>query len=82
MARPRSKVEATRIGYQQLVSQTELETLYTYGLVRRIVDAVANECTRELTTLKLGAELEVNENDILPPFDEHLKQTLLPPRSE
>ena len=71
----KSKIESSRIGYQQLVSQTELETLYTYGLVRRIVDAVANECTRELTTLKLGAELDVNENDILPPFDEHLKQT-------
>ena len=71
----RSKIETTRIGYQQLISQTELETLYTYGLTRRIVDSVANECTRELTTLKLGAELEVDENEILPPFDEYLKQT-------
>ena len=71
----KSKIETTRIGYTQLVSQTELETLYSYGLVRRIVDAIANECTRELTTIKLGAELDVDENDILPPFDEYLKQT-------
>ena len=71
----KAKIETTRVGYAPAFSQTEAETLYQYGLVRRIVDSVANECTRELTTLKLGAELEVNENDILPPFDEYLKQT-------
>ena len=71
----RSKIENTRIGYAQLLSQVELETLYQFGLPRRIVDAIANECTRELVTIKLGAELEVDENDILPPFDENLKQS-------
>ena len=71
----KAKIEHTRVGYGQILSQTELEQLYTYGLTRRIVDSVANECTRELTTIKLGAELEVDENEILPPFDEFLRQT-------
>ena len=71
----KSKIEYARVGTAQLISQTEVEQLYSYGLVRRIVDAIANECTRELSTIKLGAELEVDENDILPPFDENLKQT-------
>ena len=71
----KAKIENTRVGYGQVLSQTEAETLYTYGLTRRIVDDIANECTRELTTLKLGDELQVQENDILPPFDEYLKQT-------
>ena len=71
----KSKIEYAQVGKMQLLDQTEAEVLYTYGLTRRIVDDIANECTRELTTLKLGDELEVEENDILPPFDEFLKQT-------
>ena len=54
----KAKIEYARVGHAQVLSQVEVEQLYTYGLVRRIVDSVANECTRELTTLKLGAELE------------------------
>ena len=69
----KAKIENTRIGYAPAFSQVEAETLYQYGLTRRIVDAVANECTRELTTIKLGAEIEADENEILPPFDEFLK---------
>ncbi|MAB74922.1 MAG: hypothetical protein CMO47_00465 [Verrucomicrobiales bacterium] len=70
----KSKIEATRVGHAQLASQTELESLYTYGLVRRIVDSVANECTKKRTTLELGDETVRQENDILPRFDEFLKQ--------
>ena len=66
----KAKIENTRIGYAPAFSQVEAETLYQYGLTRRIVDAVANECTRELTNIKLGAEIEADENEILPPFDE------------
>ena len=71
----RSKIESARVGHGQVLSESEINALYTYGLVRRIVDDVANECTRELTSIKLGAELEVDENEILPPFDEYLKQS-------
>ena len=71
----KAKIESVRVGHGQVLSESEINALYTYGLVRRIIDDVANECTRELTTIKLGAELEVDENEILPPFDEYLKQS-------
>ena len=66
----------TRVsGRWQTLSQSEAEVLYTYGLPRRIIDSVANECTKHLTTVKLGDEVEVNEIDWLPQFDEFLKVT-------
>lgn len=71
----KAKIQHTQVGYGQVITESEVNALYTYGLVRRIVDDIANECTRELATIKLGAELQVQENDILPPFDEYLKQT-------
>ena len=51
----KSKIETTRIGYTQLVSQTELETLYSYGLVRRIVDAIANEMHTRVNDHQVGS---------------------------
>ena len=72
----KDKQAYTRVsGRWQTLSQTEAEVLYTYGLPRRIIDSVANECTKHLTTVKLGDEVEVNEIDWLPQFDEFLKVT-------
>ena len=71
----KGKIEHTRVAGTQQLGQTEAEALYTYGLPRRIIDAVANECTKHLTTIKLGDETESNEIDWLPQFDEFLKGT-------
>lgn len=71
----KSKIEYAKVGHAQGLPQTELEQLYSYGLVRRIVDSIADECTREVVTIKLGDEIDVQENEILPKFDEYLKQT-------
>ena len=71
----KAKIEHTKVGLAPSLGQTEIEALYEHGLTRRIVDCVADEATRELVTIKLGAEINVPENEILTPFEEYLKQT-------
>lgn len=71
----KSKVTHTRVGGVQLLSQPELNALYSYGLIRRVVDSIADEVTKRLTTVELGDQTIENEIDWLPQFDEFLKQT-------
>ena len=71
----KSKITHTQVGTKSLLSQTELESLYTHGIVRRIVDSVGNECTKNRTTVELGDETEVETIDWVPQFDEFLKET-------
>lgn len=71
----KSKITHTKVGTKSLLSQEEVEVLYTYGIVRRIVDAVANECTKHRTKLELGDQTENGTLDWVPLFDEYLKNT-------
>ena len=71
----KSKETHIRVGGIQVLSQPELDALYTYGLIRRIVDSIANEVTKKLTTVEVGDETEAEEIEWLPQFDEFLKQT-------
>ena len=71
----KSKITHTGVGTKSILSQVELETLYTHGLVRRIVDSVANESTKNRTTVELGDETEEETIEWVPKFDELLKDT-------
>ena len=71
----KAKINAVRVGTKPVLTQTELETLYAHGITRRIVDSVANECTKHRATVELGDETEVETIDWVPQFDELLKVT-------
>ncbi len=66
----------TRVGNPSLLDQTSLERLYSYGLPRRYVDAVANEVLRHKTTIKLAGDVEPQKSaELINSFNRYLQDS-------
>jgi phage-related protein (TIGR01555 family) len=61
----------TRVGYQRLLTEVELEELYISGIPRRYVDAIPDEMLRHRVTINVADEEEGGE--LVKAFDEFLK---------
>ena len=57
------------------LSEPELEALYRHGIPRRYVDAIADEILRNRTTIKIGGDDEIQAQEAISAFEEHLKNT-------
>jgi phage-related protein (TIGR01555 family) len=71
----KDKSVATAVGSKAFLSEAELEALYSHGVPRRYVDAIADEILRHQCTITLGGDEDPNANDTISAFEEHLKVT-------
>ncbi len=71
----RDKTTATSIAFQTLLTEAELESLYTSGIPRRYVDAISDEILRHRPTIKLGGGTPEDDSDLLANFEQYLQQT-------
>ena len=70
----RDKTTATSIAFQTLLTEAELESLYTSGVPRRYVDAIGDEILRHRPTIKLGGGSPEDDADLLANFEQYLQQ--------
>lgn len=73
----RDKSVATNVATSRLLSQAELEALYTHGVPRRYVDAIADEILRHRPTIKF-ATTEDAPTDVIPTFEAFLRDIQFP----
>lgn len=73
----RDKTTATSVATSYLLSQSNLEALYTHGVPRRYVDAIADEILRHRPTIKF-ATTEDAPTDVIPTFEAFLRDTQFP----
>jgi phage-related protein (TIGR01555 family) len=71
----KDKSVATAVGSKAFLSEAELEALYSHGVPRRYVDAIADEILRHRCTITLGGDDDPRANDTISAFEEHLKVT-------
>ena len=70
----KDKTTATSVGSSYLLTQGELEALYSHGVPRRYVDAIADEILRHRATITIGGA-DPNAQDVITSFEEYLKVT-------
>lgn len=70
----RDRTKHTRPGFSLILSHPELEALYSVGLPRRYVDAIADEVLKHRTTITLGGNKSSNEIDQIQEFEEYLNE--------
>jgi phage-related protein (TIGR01555 family) len=68
----KDKTTATKVAFHTLLTEAELESLYTSGIPRRYVDAISDEIVRHRTTVSLGGEAPENT---VPEFEQFLQRT-------
>ena len=71
----RDKTTATSVAAKAFLSEAELEALYSHGVPRRYVDAIADEILRHRTTIVLGSDTEPDANDTISSFETYLQAT-------
>ena len=71
----KDKTAATKVGFQLLLTEAELESLYTSGIPRRYVDAIADEILRHRPTITLGGDSEDDDSDLITNFEQFLQAT-------
>jgi len=71
----RDKTTATSIAFQSLLTEAELESLYTSGIPRRYVDAISDEILRHRPTIKLGGGDTEDDSELIATFDQFLQQS-------
>jgi phage-related protein (TIGR01555 family) len=71
----RDKTTATSVAAKAFLSEAELEALYSHGVPRRYVDAIADEILRHRTTIVLGSDTEPDANDTISSFETSLQAT-------
>jgi phage-related protein (TIGR01555 family) len=71
----KDKTAATKVGFQLLLTEAELESLYTSGIPRRYVDAIADEILRHRPTITLGGDSEDGASDLITNFEQFLQAT-------
>ena len=70
----KDKTTATSVGSSYLLTQGELEALYSHGVPRRYVDAIADEILRHRATITIGGD-DPAAQDAITGFEEYLKNT-------
>ena len=70
----KDKTTATSVAASYFLTQGELEALYSNGIPRRYVDAIADEILRHRATITIGGD-DANAQDTISAFEEHLKLT-------
>jgi hypothetical protein len=73
--RSKDKTTATSVGFQALLTEAELESLYTNGIPRRYVDAIGDEILRHQPSVALGGDAAADNADLLTQFDQFLQAT-------
>lgn len=69
----KDKTQHTRINFSPMLSHPELEALYTIGLPRRYVDAIADAVLKHRATITLGGDKSEKEVDQIKNFEAYLK---------
>jgi len=69
----KDKTTATSVSFQTLLTEAELESLYTNGIPRRYVDAISDEILRHRPTMKLGGDDASDNADLLTRFEQFLQ---------
>lgn len=70
----KDKTTATSVSANYFLTQGELEALYSNGIPRRYVDAIADEILRHRATITIGGD-DAKAQDTISSFEEHLKLT-------
>ncbi len=70
----KDKTAATSVGSNYLLTQGELEALYSHGVPRRYVDAIADDILRHRATISIGGD-DAGAQDVTTSFEEYLKAT-------
>jgi uncharacterized protein len=71
----RDKTTATSVGFQTLLVEAELESLYTNGIPRRYVDAIGDEILRHRPTITLGGDATEDDSELVRTFEQFLQTT-------
>lgn len=69
----KDKSQATRPSFSLMLSHPELEALYSIGLPRRYVDAIADAVLKHRVTITLGGDKSDKEVDQIKDFETYLK---------
>ena len=69
----KDKTTATSVSFQTLLTEAELESLYTNGIPRRYVDAISDEILRHHPTINLGGDDASDNADLLTSFEQFLQ---------
>ena len=69
----KDKTTATKVRFNTLLSEAELESLYTSGIPRRYVDAIGDEILRHVPTVSLGGDAANDNADMLAQFEQFLQ---------
>lgn len=71
----KDKTTSTKVRFNTLLSEAELESLYTSGIPRRYVDAIGDEILRHVPTIALGGDAASDSADMVAEFDQFLQTT-------
>ena len=71
----KDKTTATSVSFQTLLTEAELESLYTNGIPRRYVDCIADEILRHQPSIALGGDAAADNADLLTRFNQFLQAT-------
>lgn len=71
----KDKTTATKVGFNALLTEADLESLYTSGIPRRYVDAIGDEILRHRPTISLGGDAASDNADMLTAFENFLRST-------
>lgn len=71
----KDKTTATKVRFNTLLTEAELESLYTSGIPRRYVDAIGDEILRHVPTIALGGDATSDSADMVAAFDQYLQTT-------
>lgn len=69
----KDKTTATSVRFQSLLTEAELESLYTNGIPRRYVDAIGDEILRHRPTVVLGGDNTSDNSDLVAKFNQTLQ---------
>lgn len=69
----KDKTTATKVRFNTLLSEAELESLYTSGIPRRYVDAIGDEILRHVPTVSLGGDAANDNADMVAQFEQFLQ---------
>lgn len=71
----RDPSQSTRVAKSRLLGEYELDALYTLGLPRRFVDAIAEEVLKHHPTIKIGSSQDEESVDYVNEFNDYIEQT-------
>jgi phage-related protein (TIGR01555 family) len=69
----KDKTTATQVGFSTLLTEAELESLYTNGIPRRYVDSIADAILSHQATIKLGGDDQEDTTELIAQFEQFLQ---------